>query len=111
MANRYSYLLYFLFGFLMLQNIQAQQSRRMYFVGNSVTDAMNYGGLKSIAESRGNIHTWARLMIPGSPLELLWDARTSGGFTEKPYGKDHSIKLFYGITESRHVHHDQCQVF
>jgi len=86
MANRYSYLLYFLFGFLMLQNIQAQQSRRMYFVGNSVTDAMNYGGLKSIAESRGNIHTWARLMIPGSPLELLWEARTSGGFTEQPYG-------------------------
>jgi uncharacterized protein YjdB len=65
---------------------EAQQTRRIYFVGNSVTDAMNYGGLQALAESRGNVDKWARLMIPGAPLNYLWESRTSGGFTESPYG-------------------------
>ena len=58
---------------------------RVYFIGNSVTDAINYAGLKAIAESNGNTHIWGRHMIPGAPLEWLWDHRTEG-FMEEPYG-------------------------
>lgn len=62
-----------------------QTTKRIYLVGNSVTDAINYAGLKSIAESQGNTHIWARHMIPGAPLEWLW-THMADGFTESPYG-------------------------
>ncbi len=75
--------------------LQAQQTQRMFFVGNSVTDAMNYQGLKSIVQSRGNVDTWSRLMIPGAPLSYLWDARTTGGFTEQPYGNPDNAFTVY----------------
>lgn len=65
---------------------QAQSSTiRLYLVGNSVTDAINYAGLKAIAESQGNTHIWARHMIPGAPLGWLWDNQNQG-FTETPFG-------------------------
>ena len=86
MIKRNTFLFLFIWGFLFLNLSHAQQTNRMFFVGNSVTDAMNYDGLKALAESRGNTHVWAREMIPGSPLELLWDARASGGFTVQPFG-------------------------
>jgi hypothetical protein len=71
--------------------VMSQKTMRLFLVGNSVTDAINYDGLKSLAVSRGNTHVWARHMIPGSPLELLWDMRNGdgmggGGFTTDPYG-------------------------
>lgn len=65
----------------------AQQTKRLFLIGNSVTDGINYDGLKALAESRTNTHISARHMIPGSPLQLLWEARNGGsGFTEAPYG-------------------------
>lgn len=64
---------------------QAQTTLRLYLVGNSVTDAINYNGLKALAESKGNTHVWARHMIPGAPLEWLW-SHMADGFTETPYG-------------------------
>ncbi|MDX2188758.1 MAG: hypothetical protein SFY32_02745, partial [Bacteroidota bacterium] len=62
-----------------------QSTMRIYLIGNSVTDAINYNGLKALAESRGNTHIWARQMIPGAPLQWLWD-HPNDGFTESPYG-------------------------
>lgn len=66
-------------------SVTGQQSMRLYLVGNSVTDAANYGGIKAIAESEGHTHTWARHMIPGAPLSWLWDHQEDG-FTENPFG-------------------------
>ncbi len=63
----------------------AQTTKRLYLVGNSVTDAINYGGLKAMAESRGNTHIWARHMIPGAPLSWLWE-HPNDGFQEAPFG-------------------------
>jgi PKD repeat protein len=68
-----------------------QQELRVYHIGNSVTDAINYSGLKALAESRGNTHVYGRHIIPGSPLELLWQNRDGGpegtsGFTENSSG-------------------------
>ena len=56
---------------------------------------MNYQGLKSLAESRGNVDTWSRLMIPGTPLSSLWDDRNTGGFVEQPYGNPDNAFAVY----------------
>jgi len=58
---------------------------KVYLVGNSVTDVVNYNGLAAQATAKGFSHTWARHMIPGAPLEWLWEHRTEG-FQESPYG-------------------------
>lgn len=58
---------------------------RVYFVGNSVTDTVRYGSLAKLAASRGHTLIWGRQMIPGAPLQWLWDHPTEG-FTEEPFG-------------------------
>lgn len=57
----------------------------VYFVGNSVTDTINYTGLAKLAESRGHQLVWGRHMIPGAPLSWIWDHADSG-FKEDPFG-------------------------
>ena len=58
---------------------------RVYFVGNSVTDTVRYGSLAKLAASRQHPLVWGRQMIPGAPLQWLWE-HPAEGFTEKPYG-------------------------
>lgn len=60
-------------------------SLRVYFIGNSVTDSINYDGLAQMALSRNKTHTWARYMIPGAPLSWIWTHQT-GGFTAFDFG-------------------------
>ena len=71
------------------QNIPAADaspdSLRVYFIGNSVTDTVRYGSLTQLAASRGHQLVWGRQMIPGAPLQWLWDHH-SDGFTKKPFG-------------------------
>ena len=61
---------------------------RVYFVGNSVTDTVRYGSLAKLAASRQHTLVWGRQMIPGAPLQWLWEHPTEG-FTEKPYQRGH----------------------
>ncbi|TAF72098.1 MAG: hypothetical protein EAZ53_17020 [Bacteroidetes bacterium] len=63
----------------------AQITNRIYTIGNSVTDGINFAGFQAIANQKGNTHQFGRHMIPGSPLFLLYNS-TSSGFTESPYG-------------------------
>lgn len=56
-----------------------------YFIGNSVTDTVKYEGLQALAVARGKTQPWGRQMIPGAPLEWLWDHPVDG-FTQAPYG-------------------------
>jgi len=58
---------------------------RVYFIGNSVTDQINYDGLQALAKSRGSDLVWGRHMIPGAPLEWLW-AHPNEGFKADPFG-------------------------
>ena len=58
---------------------------RVYFVGNSVTDTINYRGLEALAKSQGHKHVWGRHMIPGAPLQWIWQ-HPDQGFQEQPYG-------------------------
>ena len=46
---------------------------RVYFVGNSVTDTINYRGLAELAKSHGRQQIWGRHMIPGAPLQWIWE--------------------------------------
>ncbi|HEX8531415.1 MAG TPA: Ig-like domain-containing protein, partial [Cytophagales bacterium] len=64
---------------------RAQTEKRIYTVGNSVTDGVNFQGFKALAESRGYVHTFGRQMIPGAPLAWLW-THPNDGFTEQPFG-------------------------
>lgn len=60
-------------------------TKRIFHVGNSLTDQVKYSNFKSVAESRGHTHVWGRQMIPGAPLGWNWD-HPGEGFTEPPFG-------------------------
>jgi hypothetical protein len=62
-----------------------QASNRLFLIGNSVTDCIDYGGFETLVAQSGNTLFWARNVILGSPLALLW-TDTGGGFTTAPYG-------------------------
>ncbi len=64
---------------------QAPKTLRVYFVGNSVTDTINYRGLAELANSRGYKQVWGRHMIPGAPLQWIWE-HPNDGFQEPPFG-------------------------
>lgn len=58
---------------------------RVYHIGNSVTDTINYTALGKVAESRGNRYLFGRHMIPGAPLSWIWEHPDSG-FQEEAFG-------------------------
>ncbi|MGO9109030.1 MAG: hypothetical protein ACLP9L_07335 [Thermoguttaceae bacterium] len=64
---------------------QAPKTLGVYFVGNSVTDTINYRALADLAKSRGYTQVWGRHMIPGAPLQWIWQ-HPKDGFQEPPFG-------------------------
>jgi len=69
---------------------QAQQAKsapqstlRVFHIGNSITDTIRYDALKKMAESRGHKHIYGRHMIPGAPLEWIWEHADSGFKTDE----------------------------
>ena len=64
---------------------QAPKTLRVYFIGNSVTDTIKYGPLAELAKSRGYKQVWGRHMIPGAPLQWIWQ-HPKDGFQEPPFG-------------------------
>ena len=65
--------------------VRAETPVRVYFIGNSVTDTINYRALAELAENRGHKHVWGRHMIPGAPLQWIWQ-HPKDGFQEQPFG-------------------------
>ena len=63
----------------------SRKTLRVYHIGNSVTDTINYNGLRQLAENRGNKHIFGRHMIPGAPLSWIWE-HPGSGFREEPFG-------------------------
>ena len=63
----------------------AQISQRVFLVGNSTTDQVNYLGLQSIANQKGNSHIWSRSVVLGASLAFNWNNPNSA-FKEDPYG-------------------------
>ncbi len=64
---------------------RSEQTLRVYHVGNSVTDTINYKGLSQLAQSRGHKYIFGRHMIPGAPLSWIWE-HPADGFSEEPFG-------------------------
>jgi hypothetical protein len=60
------------------------KTSRVFFIGNSVTDQINYNGLEALAKIRGITMVWGRHMIPGAPLEWLWNHQE--GFSTQTFG-------------------------
>jgi hypothetical protein len=59
---------------LLLVAAQASpQTTRLFLVGNSLTDSINYGDFERMAEQRGGNLIWGRHMIPGAPLSWNWE--------------------------------------
>lgn len=58
---------------------------RIYYIGNSVTDTVQYGKLAEMALKRGFKFEWGRQMIPGAPLSWIYQ-HPDDGFREDPYG-------------------------
>lgn len=63
----------------------AETLLRVYYIGNSVTDALQYKKFAEIARAKNYRIEWGRHMIPGAPLQWIWD-HPNDGFSEKPYG-------------------------
>lgn len=57
------------------------QAARIFMVGNSVTDSVNYNQFQQLAQSRGYTHIWGRHIILGSPLDNIWNNPDSGFLT------------------------------
>ncbi|MGE5557840.1 MAG: sugar-binding protein, partial [Bacillota bacterium] len=58
----------------------------VYFIGNSVTDTINYTSFENLVKGQGySDYDWGRHMIPGAPLEWIYN-HPADGFQEAPYG-------------------------
>jgi hypothetical protein len=57
----------------------------LYTIGNSLTDQLRHSGFDRLVESQGITLNWGRHMIPGAPLEWIYN-NPNQGFTEQPYG-------------------------
>jgi hypothetical protein len=67
---------------------------RVYHIGNSVTDTLNYRAFGSLVKAAGAGYTFGRHMIPGCPLWGLYVDQKSG-FTEQPFGpSQQALKQF-----------------
>jgi hypothetical protein len=67
------------------EEAKGQKPFRVYFVGNSVTDTIKYAALAELAKSRSHDQVWGRHMIPGAPLQWIWE-HPNDGFQEQPFG-------------------------
>lgn len=72
---------------VLLLNFAAHSAHtlRVYHIGNSVTDTINYNALRQLVESRGHQYVFGRHMIPGAPLAWIWE-HPADGFREEPFG-------------------------
>jgi hypothetical protein len=73
---------------------------RVYFIGNSVTDMVNYSALAKAVAARGEEMVWGRHMIPGAPMFGMWETSDPAlekktGFAEKPFGTSREALASY----------------
>src|SRR6185503_19273716 len=62
------------------------RSLRVYHIGNSLTNGINYASLDKMAEADGREYIFARHVISGAPLSLIWD-HPDGGNRQAPFGR------------------------
>lgn len=57
----------------------------IYFIGNSVTDSINYTSFEELATGQGKSQPWGRHIILGSPLDNII-GNPASGFQQPPFG-------------------------
>lgn len=55
-----------------------------YYIGSSTMDQINYTGVKQMAALGSHPYKYGRHMVPGAPLEWIWN-NPKDGFRENPY--------------------------
>lgn len=75
-----------LFVLLLTVPAVAVDKLRVYHVGNSITDTINYEAIVNLAKSRGKTYTLGRHTMPGTPLFGMLDNPDKGAFN-KPFGR------------------------
>lgn len=76
------------YAFLFFTFSLKAQTQSAYFIGNSVTDAINLDGLKEIVASTGGSLSTGRHMIPGAPLDWIF-THPKDGFSNDQIGRAH----------------------
>ena len=71
---------------LLAKRLPEPDPLRVYFIGNSISDTIRPAALARLAGSRGRRLVWGRQMIPGAPLQWIWD-HPADGFQEEPFGR------------------------
>lgn len=73
-----------LLAILVATSAAAQTTFRVYHVGNSVTDTLQYSKLEQMTEAArpGTNHVWGRTMIPGAPLQWTWRYGPTNGLAD-----------------------------
>ncbi len=66
---------------------EVQLDLRLYVMGNSLTDTLNYPVFSEYVTAADRQMRLARLTVPGAPIGWLWEHNLDeGGFTTGPYG-------------------------
>ena len=65
---------------------QEIRSLRVYHIGNSLTNGINYAALDAIAEGDGREYVFGRHVISGAPLSWIYD-RPDAGNRQSPFGR------------------------
>lgn len=63
----------------------ARTSLRTYFVGNSLTEAVNQSRVQSLASGRGNSLDFGKNLRWGASLQYMWDNPADVSLVESPY--------------------------
>ncbi len=113
------------------EQAEARKTVAIYHVGNSLTDQAY--GMHDIAKARGRETKFGRHMIPGAPLDWLWNHRHEG-FRQpnakesadktlrgnpwnvlilQPFGRAPEVSIEYGAkyAEAAYEGNPDCQVF
>lgn len=63
----------------------APAATRVYYIGNSLTDALRYDAFAELAAAGGTPVVWGRTMTPGAPIYFFW-SRPGEGMSKPPFG-------------------------
>ena len=69
----------------LVQTVAAAEPFRLYLMGNSLTDQLDYDRFTKMVESGGERITLGSQRVPGAPIGWLLN-NPDGGFTMQPYG-------------------------
>lgn len=70
---------------LVLAWLSHADEKRVYYIGNSLTDELKYDAFEKLCAARDHKLVWGRHMIPGAPISWLWN-HPKDGFTKGPFG-------------------------